>query len=65
MGALHDPDLLPHTSRTCLGLPGQEAGPRRKRRGLPAGPQLLLSSILRALIVRARSGPNKGCVGPR
>jgi predicted ATPase len=25
-GGLHDPDLLPHTVATCLGLPGQEAG---------------------------------------
>jgi non-specific serine/threonine protein kinase len=26
LGGLHDPDLLPHTVATCLGLPGQEAG---------------------------------------
>jgi len=26
LGGLHDPDLLPHTIATCLGLPGQEAG---------------------------------------
>ena len=26
LGELHDPDLLPHTVATCLGLPGQEAG---------------------------------------
>jgi predicted ATPase len=26
LGGLHDPDLLPHTVATCLGLPGQEIG---------------------------------------
>ena len=26
LGGLHDPDLLPHTVATCLGLPGQEVG---------------------------------------
>ena len=26
LGELHDPDLLPHTVATCLGLPGQETG---------------------------------------
>ncbi len=25
LGGLHDPDLLPHTVATCLGLPGQDA----------------------------------------
>src|SRR5204863_8886605 len=26
LGGLYDPDLLPHTVATCLGLPGQEIG---------------------------------------
>src|SRR4051794_30372475 len=26
LGGLYDPDLLPHTVATCLGLPGQEVG---------------------------------------
>jgi predicted ATPase/DNA-binding CsgD family transcriptional regulator len=26
LGGLHDPDLLPHTVATCLGLPGQDTG---------------------------------------
>ncbi len=26
LGWLHDPDLLPHTVATCLGLPGQDTG---------------------------------------
>jgi len=26
LGGLHDPELLPHTVATCLGLPGQDTG---------------------------------------
>ncbi len=26
LGGLHDPDLLPHTVATCLGLPGRDTG---------------------------------------
>ena len=31
LGGLHDPDLLPHTVATCLGLPEQDSRARRTR----------------------------------
>ena len=31
LGGLHDPDLLPHTVATCLGLPEQTPWPRPMR----------------------------------
>ena len=62
LGGLHDPDLLPHTVATCLGLPEQDDRSQLGRdRGLPARPPAAAHPrLLRAPDRRVRGAGRAG-----